>query len=389
MDVIYVFYKSGISRIPFFHYNKALSDKLTALGGKWNSDKNEFVFSMDKNAEKFSKNFGSIPLVWVDDDFPSGLLIYNFLGVSVNYYYNRNPVKSRINITEKPANRAAINLQNSKFSQYWQDRLETELRSRKYSPLTRRMYIYFNNMLCAISQKTPEEISSADIKDFLSLVEKNREYSASSMNLAISSIRFFYKNILKSEVASKQYRPRFNKDLPVVLSKMEVNDMLNTEKNIKHRLLLMLTYSSGLRVSEVVVLKREHIDISRGIIYIKSGKGRKDRYTVLSQKAVSLMNEYFSIMEENTWLFPGMTSSTHLSIRSAQKIFEKAINKAKIPKKLSIHSLRHSFATHLLENGTDIRYIQTLLGHSNIRTTERYTHIARRSILNIKSPLDT
>jgi site-specific recombinase XerD len=151
----------------------------------------------------------------------------------------------------------------------------------------------------------------------------------------------------------------------------------------------MLAYSSGLRVSEVVALKREHIDLSRKVIYVRLGKGRKDRNTILSEKAAHFIEEYFNFFQIEKWLFPGQPPSHPLSIRSAQYIFDKALRHAEINKKISIHNLRHTFATHLLESGTDIRYIQSLLGHANLRTTERYTHVARRSILNIRSPLDT
>jgi len=220
-------------------------------------------------------------------------------------------------------------------------------------------------------------------------MEKERGYSASSMNLAISSIRFFYKEVLKTEIVDEQRRPRQDKKLPMVLSKKEINTILNNESNIKHRLLLTLAYSSGLRVSEVVSLKKEHIDLSRGVIYVNLGKGRKDRCTILSQKAIFLINQYLACNEIQTWIFPGQKPAKPLSIRSAQKIFEKAIHQVEIHKEVSIHSLRHTFATHLLESGIDIRYIQALLGHSSLRTTERYTHIAKGSFLNIQSPLDS
>jgi len=238
----------------------------------------------------------------------------------------------------------------SAIQKYWQIKLDTELRFRKYSPQTRRSYQYYNRLLCRFLQNPPEEICGADIKLFLAAVEKERGYSASSMNLALSAIKFFYKNILKSQSIGEQRRPRQDGRLPMILSKDEISKILCIESNPKHRLLLMLVYSSGLRVSEVVALKREYIDLERKIVYVKLGKGRKDRFMLLS---------------------------------------EKAARRAEITKQISIHSLRHSFATHLLENGTDIRYIQNLLGHSNIRTTERYTHVAKRDILNVRSPLYT
>jgi site-specific recombinase XerD len=149
-----------------------------------------------------------------------------------------------------------------------------------------------------------------------------------------------------------------------------------------------LAYSSGLRVSEVTALKKEDIDLSRKTIFIRSGKGRKDRFTLLSDRAALFIKEYCLLYSIEGWLFPGQPASQHLSIRSAQSIFDKAMQKAGISKNASIHSLRHSFATHLLEGGTKVRYIQELLGHVSIRTTGRYTHVARRSVLRIHSPLD-
>jgi len=168
-----------------------------------------------------------------------------------------------------------------------------------------------------------------------------------------------------------------------------MKEIIRMEKNIKHRLLLMLVYSSGLRVSEVVALKKESIDFSRKVIYIKKAKGRKDRYTLLSEKAAGLVKEYYVSGGIQTWLFPGQPKTGPITIRTAQHIVDKALRNAEINKKVSIHGLRHAFATHLLESGTDIRYIQELLGHTSLRTTERYTHVAKRNILAIKSPLDT
>ncbi|MDR0494281.1 MAG: tyrosine-type recombinase/integrase [Treponema sp.] len=267
--------------------------------------------------------------------------------------------------------------------------LENELRSGKYSRRTILSYIYYNRLLCQNLQKPPEKIQPDDIRQFLATVEKNRDYSASSLNLAISSIKFFYKRVMKNDILKEHRRPRQDKRLPIVLSKAEIRKMIMAEQNLKHRLLLMMVYASGLRVSEVVCLKRQDIDTDRKIIMIKSAKGRKDRYSILSDTVIGSLKDYFSSNQISAWVFPGYSPEKHLSIRSAQYIFEHSLDKAGITKSASIHSLRHTFATHLLESGTDIRYIQELLGHSSIRTTERYTHVARRSTLKIQSPLDT
>jgi site-specific recombinase XerD len=243
-------------------------------------------------------------------------------------------------------------------------------------------------VLCRTLQKTPPELTPSDVTRFLAVMEK-QGYSASAMNLAVSSFKFFFRNVLGNDDVKQQCRPKQDKILPPILSKYEIKKILDTEKNPKHRLLLTLAYSSGLRVSEVVALRKGHIDISRKTVYIKAGKGRKDRCTVLSEKAALLTGEYCENNDIKTWLFPGQPTSSHLSIRSAQRIFEKAAHNAGIIKQTSIHSLRHTFATHLLENGTDIRYIQTLLGHTSIRTTERYARVAIRNVLSVQSPLDT
>jgi site-specific recombinase XerD len=207
------------------------------------------------------------------------------------------------------------------------------------------------------------------------------------MNLALSAIRFFFNNVMKKSLSQDTCRPRQDKRLPGVLSKEEVLRLLDKEQNPKHRLLLMLTYSSGLRVSEVVALKKEHIDFGRKTLIVNGAKGRKDRITLLADRAAAFLREYCGHNNVKDWLFPGQDKG-HLRIRTAQSIFEKAVRNAGIEKKVSIHSLRHTFATHLLESGTDIRYIQSLLGHSSLRTTERYAHVARQSILRIQSPLD-
>ena len=277
---------------------------------------------------------------------------------------------------------------SEKLPNYWIEKLDKEIRSRKYSLKTRKAYLYFNRLLCGKLQKNPEEIRSCDITEFLAIMEKDRDYSAASLNLAINALKFFYRYVFRSNIVNDLKRPVNNRRLPVVLSADEIVGILNTEANPKHRLLLMLVYSSGLRVSEVVALKKEHIDLSRNVILVEQSKGRKDRYTMLSEKTARFLKDYYEFFKVKDWLFPGQPVMRHLSVRSAQHIFDKAARRAGITKKISIHCLRHTFATHLLENGTDIRYIQTLLGHSSIRTTERYTHVAAHDVLKIKSPLD-
>ena len=363
----------------------------------WDKAGRQFIFKQIVPVNSFKnslfKKFPGMIFAQVEENAPSSIHVYGFWERPWEKTVNSCPVKyGGLADVGIPSVSDPVFKQLSlpeKFSEHWQTRLETELRSRKYSPQTRRAYQYYNRLLCRTVQKPPEEIRQEDMTHFLALVEKDREYSASSINLAISAVKFFHKNVLKNKEFNERHRPRHDGRLPIVLSKNEIGKILDKEHNPKHRLILMLAYSSGLRVSEVVALRKEHIDLDRKILYVKAGKGRKDRCTVLSEKAAKFIGEYYAFYDTKTWLFPGLPATRHLTIRSAQHIFDKAIFRAEIYKRVSIHSLRHTFATHLLESGTDIRYIQELLGHSSIRTTERYTHIARGDTLRIKSPLDS
>ena len=190
-------------------------------------------------------------------------------------------------------------------------------------------------------------------------------------------------------IVGKLARPRRERRLPVVLARQDVIRLLESVANIKHRALLMLVYSVGLRVSEVVKLRPKDIDASRHMIRIRGAKGQKDRYTVLSEVALQTLREYWKIYRPKKWLFPGSKEGSHITTRTVEKILENTRKKAGIVKHITVHTLRHSFATHLLESGRDLRYIQELLGHKSSKTTEIYPHVSERDIGRIKSPLDT
>jgi len=216
-----------------------------------------------------------------------------------------------------------------------------------------------------------------------------QELSHSFVNQAISAVKLYFKvNCPKSPIRHKMIRPRGDKLLPKVLSQTEVARILNAHTNVKHKAILYLTYSAGLRVSEVCALRIEHIDADRMMISIKAGKGRKDRYTLLSKSALELLRDYYAAYLPKHWLFEGAKSEDPITIRTVQRIFKKACEKADIKKSVGIHSLRHSFATHLLESGTDLRYIQELLGHKSPKTTQIYTHVSNTALQRIVNPLD-
>ena len=236
--------------------------------------------------------------------------------------------------------------------------------------------------------KSSQEMNESDIKNYLFYLVEKKDASASTLNVAVNAFRFYYGKILNRKFMYEIKRPRKDKKLPVVLSGGEVSRIISAVSNIKHKALLMLVYSAGLRVSEVVKLNVEDIDDERKLIHVRGAKGKKDRYTILSNKALATLNLYLKAYQPKKWLFNGAKKTRHLSTRSAQRIFDSAVKKAGIKKGVSIHSLRHSFATHLLESGTDLRYIQELLGHQSSKTTEIYTHVSTKNIGKIRSPLD-
>ena len=184
------------------------------------------------------------------------------------------------------------------------------------------------------------------------------------------------------------HRPRRHRKLPVVLSLEEVRRILSVIKNLKHRCLLMVTYSGGLRVGEVVRLRVEDIDGKRKLVHVHFAKGQKERYTLLGDATLNELREYWRECHPAKWLFPSTRECGYLSEQSAENVFKEAAAKAGIVKRVSIHTLRHSFATHLLESGVDLRYIQELLGHASSKTTEIYTHVSSRAIEQIVNPID-
>jgi len=226
------------------------------------------------------------------------------------------------------------------------------------------------------------------IISFLQYLVTERKISPSYQNQSINSIKFYYERVLGGQ--RKLYlvdRPRKEKTLPEVLNEDEIVEVIKSISNIKHKAIVMVTYSGGLRLSEVVNLKIQDIDSRRMQIFVRQSKGRKDRYTLLSKKVLPVLRQYYEEYKPKDWLFEGVKGQRY-SISSVQTLVSEAYERAGIKKKVSTRTLRHSFATHLLENGTDLRYIQALLGHESSKTTEIYTHITTRGFDQIENPLD-
>ncbi|MFZ7104664.1 MAG: site-specific tyrosine recombinase/integron integrase [Peptococcaceae bacterium] len=269
------------------------------------------------------------------------------------------------------------------------DTMDNELKLNGYSPKTRKAYLGHVKRFIDFNNKITKDLVGEDIRKYLLFLLETKESTHSYVNQAVSAIKFFFQEVIKKyDIIINNPRPKREHKLPVVLSQQEVFKILNSVENYKHRAILFLTYSAGLRVGEVVRLKVEDISSERKLIHIRQDKGKKDRYTVLSDIALNILREYFKKYSPEKWLFPGEAEGKHLCERTVQRIFENALFKSGVSKKVSVHSLRHSFATHLLEGGTDLRYIQELLGHKSSKTTEIYTHVSEKDFGRIQSPLD-
>lgn len=265
--------------------------------------------------------------------------------------------------------------------------LAEELQLRRYSRQTIDAYHWINRLLIVDSGKRPRDIDVDDVKRFLVRWSENRSLSDSTFGLAISAIRFYHARVLGKRYMFQIGHGKRGRKLPGVFSLNEVQRILESTSNLKHRTLLTLVYSAGLRVSEVASLKVTDLDFHRGVVLVRSGKGKKDRLTIFSDSARALCVEYLKVERPGRWLFEG-TNGGPMHIRSIEKIFQVARKRANVEKDVPIHGLRHAFATHLLEQGIDLRYIQQLLGHASTRTTQVYTHVSTGNLLKIKSPLE-
>jgi len=268
-------------------------------------------------------------------------------------------------------------------------RFTQELHLRHYSPRTCKAYRGAVRRFLERLNKMPSQITVEEIRTYLLRMVEKEEISASYQNQAISAIKFLFEQVLKHPESLEDLpRPRRKLRLPAVMSRKATQDVLNTVGNLKHQTLLVLMYSAGLRVGEVVRLQVHDLDEERGLIRVRSGKGNKDRYTLYSVLAQQLVQTYRQEYKPQKWLFPGPQPGRHLTERSVQQIVARIRKKIGLGPQVTTHTLRHSFATHLLENGTDLRYIQELLGHSSPKTTQIYTHVSRRELGRIQSPVD-
>ena len=272
--------------------------------------------------------------------------------------------------------------QIEKFKQWLRSKRYSESTITTYSEALKTFLVFYRN-------KAIIDITNEDVIVYNNEKIKKNNLSASFQNQTVNAIKLFFMTIRDTKMmVDKIHRPKRAKVLPNVLSKEEIKLILNAHSNIKHKTMLSLIYSCGLRRSELLNLKPADIDSKRGIIIIRQSKGKKDRIAPLSPKILEMLREYYKGYKPKIWLFEGQIENTKYDERSLSNVLKQALTKSKISKPVSLHWLRHSYATHLLESGTDLRYIQELLGHSSSKTTEIYTHVSTKSIQQIKSPFD-
>jgi integrase/recombinase XerD len=270
-----------------------------------------------------------------------------------------------------------------------QDQMRMDLELKNLSPRTRSCYLAWMRSFALYFHRSPEGLGDPEIREYLHYLIQEKKASQSGISQAYSALKFFYETTLKRDWNGfKIPRVQVGKKLPVVLSQQEVQAILSATGNLKHRALLMTIYSAGLRISEVVHLKVSDIDSQRMTIRVQQGKGGKDRYTLLARRTVEVLREYWREYRPSDWLFPGKPATRPLSVSAVQRVFGKVLHRARIKKPASVHTLRHSFATHLLEAGTDLYHIQRLLGHTSPKTTAIYLHLSRKDLGGVTSPVD-
>jgi integrase/recombinase XerD len=268
-------------------------------------------------------------------------------------------------------------------------RMLEDMQMRNFSPHTRDAYVRAVAQLARYYQRSPDQLSTQEVRTYLLYLINDRHVSPSTFNQVRCALRFFYRITLGSDwVLDRIVCQKEEKKLPIVLSRDEVRRLFAAAGRLKSRAILMTLYATGLRVSELVGLKISDIDSQRMVIRVGQGKGRKDRYVMLSPTLLPILREYWKAYRPSDWLFPGKDRQKQLDRQTVLCICRTAARRARLARRISPHTLRHTFATHLLEAGTDIRTIQALLGHRSLRTTALYTYVSLDRVTATTSPLD-
>jgi integrase/recombinase XerD len=269
-------------------------------------------------------------------------------------------------------------------------RMLEDMQVRSLSPQTQATYVQQVSLFARHFNRSPQLLGPEEIRSYQVYLTNERKLAPSSINIAISALRFLYRITLHKDWSLTEVipTPKKPKKLPIVPSPEEVLQFLGSVWNIKHRTILTTCYAAGLRVSEAICLKVTDIDSKRMVIRVEQGKGRTDRYVMLSPKLLQILRDWWRVHRPQGWLFPGDKVGSHIGKCTIDEACQKARRRCRIPKPITPHSLRHAFAVHLLESGTDVRTIQLLLGHCSLATTATYLRIANTKVCSTKSPLD-
>lgn len=346
-----------------FPYDDELKQMVKSLpGARWNREKRAWMLSYQKGIVETLMAF--------------------FKGKAYVDYRNFRLPERKEQAEPLPDLDASLLGEVQKFGEWMQNRRYAMATIRTY---TQSLSLFFR----FTANKHPEEITTEDLENFHQGYIIKRKYSVSFQSQVINAVKLYFSTKKKRKLEPVAIeRPKKPRVLPHVLSKEEVKAILHAHQNIKHRTMLSLIYACGLRRSELLQLRLEDVDAKRGLLRINQAKGAKDRIVPISDNILEMLRTYYRAEKPERYLFEGKERGQAYSPGSLQKVLQSAVEKAGIKKPVTLHWLRHSYATHLLENGTDLRYIQTLLGHNSSRTTEIYTHVSRRSLQNIKSPFD-
>mgnify|MGYP000851654887 CR=1 FL=1 len=369
-------YKDGVKRIALhFAYNKELIAMAKEAGGSWsNTQRCWHVADGSASLKKVYATFKGHAKVDGDALFGKA--------TSQPVPQQKAKVLPAVKLKAPPA-------QLGPAQQEALDAMQRKLEIARYSANTIDTYVNATKLFFLhFPGKVPYNIRTEDIEAYQHELATVRKVSNSYLNQVVNAVRYYYKDVVGDAYRVKFIeRPRKEQKLPSVLSEAEVAALLKAPTNLKHRCILMLIYSAGLRMGELLRMELKHIDRDRGQVLILGAKGKKDRISLLSPKLVGVLDTYIAEYRPKQLLFEGQSGGSY-SEASVQAVFHAAKDKAGITKPATVHTLRHSFATHLLENGTDLRYIQTLLGHSSSKTTEIYTHVSTKALGKIRSPLD-
>jgi integrase/recombinase XerD len=271
-----------------------------------------------------------------------------------------------------------------------QEQMKADLLLKRYSPNTTRAYLHCIRNFAKYFMRPPAEMGETEVRQFILHLAQERKVSASVHSTHVTALKFLYRITLRRpQVVEHLPYPKRPKTLPNVLTMQEVLALFTAIQSAKYKAILAIAYGAGLRVSEVCALKPTDIDSQRMLIHVRRGKGNKDRYVLLGETMLTLLREYYqTARRKGDYLFPGQKPQNPLSPTAIRHVLSKVASKAGLSKKITPHTLRHSFATHLLETGYDLRVVQALLGHASIQTTQRYTHITDRLLSLTRSPLD-